>query len=328
MPKQTTQDLEARLEDLLPEKRLGLNRKYDTIAHHFLDIEAETDFETDDYNVIDSDYQVLDNIIDEARERISEIKLNKPFTEYNEEEAIGILKTISEIFKNLGFQYQETHLLNDGLKNKKSNCKYYTMTYLGIADVLDLPLKAVIVPRHLFVRWHFDGDGYINWETTAAEERSDEHYELGYDISEISVEKGVFLRSLDKKEAYSAVYDSKGITLWDLGRYHEAMENHDKSIELNPNCPFPYNNKGITLHMFREYEEAIRCYDTALELDSNAPFTYNNKGVALYRLGEYEKAIENYDRALELDPNYNTAIDNKQKALAKLNEMEKLKKDE
>lgn len=279
--------LEAKL-DFLPEKRLGLNRKYDNIAHKFLDIEAEVDFGNAECNVVDSDYQILDHIIDVAQKRINRIRLDKPFTEYTDEEATRVLKTISRTFRCFGFRYQETTLLNKGLKdtNRKMDCDLYSAVYLGIADVMGLPLKAVNTPKHVFIRWHLYGDFYNNWETTIARELFDDYYISFFSIPRISIEKGVFLKSLSRKEFYPNAYNGIGIELGKYERYGEAIKMFDKALNLDPNYLAAHVNKGAAFHFLGRDEEAIETYNKALALCPNDPIVLNNKKIALSKLKE------------------------------------------
>jgi len=279
-------DYATTLEAMLREKP---KRKYDTIAHDFLDIESE-------FGVTNSDYQTLDNIIDEAKKRI------KIKEEYTEGEARNVLKTIDEILKDMGFSFQENILLNRGLKNNKEiDCDNCVVLYLAIADILNLPLKAVRAPEHIFVRWHFDKDNYVNWETTSAAEYSDRTYQRLNNIADVSIENDVFLESLSREETYFIAHNDKGCVFSDLGEYEEAIKSFDKAIESNPNASLVYNNKGIALRKSGEYLKAIENYNITLELDPNNPHAYNNKGVAFYNLERHEEAIENYEEALRLN---------------------------
>jgi tetratricopeptide (TPR) repeat protein len=245
--------------------------EHDTIAHDFLDIEGEL-------GTIYHDYQVLDDIIYEAQKRI------KVKSKYTEEEAIDVLETIGEIFKNKGFKSKENLLLNQGLKTKKIDCDNYSVIYLGIADVLNLPLKAVRAPGHVFIRWHFDKDNYINWETTNAKRKSDKEYKSHSKILNIAIKKGVFLRSLSEKEFCSIAYNNRGVTLRKLGKPEEAVKNYDKAIKLDSIYYAAYNNKGVSLDYLERYEEAIENYDKALELYPNYIQAYNNKRIALEKI--------------------------------------------
>ena len=66
---------------------------------------------------------------------------------------------------------------------------------------------------------------------------------------------------------------------------------------------YALDNKGLALYNLGKYEEAIEWYDKVLKIDPNDVNALNNKGLALNNLGKYQEAIEWYDKALEIDPN-------------------------
>lgn len=238
---------------------------YNTIAHDFLDIEAAAGL-----NVTSSDYQTLDDIINEAKKRI------KVKPEYTKEEAMAVLQTIDKILKDKGFVVLVNDLLSEGLRNKKIDCDNYSVIYLGIADVLDLPLKAASAPAHVFIRWHFDKDRYINWETTIAKEYSDEKYKSWLKITNVSVEKGVFLKSLNRNKFYADIYNAVGGAISGKNK-DEAIKYFDKALEINPKHVLAYFNKGRVLYNAKKYKEAIKYYNTVLELHPGYANALNDK---------------------------------------------------
>ena len=78
----------------------------------------------------------------------------------------------------------------------------------------------------------------------------------------------------------------------DLKQYFEAIKDHDKAIELDPNYAMAYNNRGVAKADLKQYFEAIKDHDKAIELDPNYAMAYNNRGVAKEGLKQYEAAIK------------------------------------
>jgi hypothetical protein len=45
------------------------------------------------------------------------------------------------------------------------DCDISSLLYLSIAEALSLPLRMVEVPQHSFVRWRFNDNTHLNWDT-------------------------------------------------------------------------------------------------------------------------------------------------------------------
>jgi tetratricopeptide (TPR) repeat protein len=59
----------------------------------------------------------------------------------------------------------------------------------------------------------------------------------------------------------------KGIALYNLGRYEEAIVCYDKLLEINPKDVDALYNKGVALSDLGRYGEAIVCYDKLLVIN-------------------------------------------------------------
>ncbi|MCX6678027.1 MAG: tetratricopeptide repeat protein [Methanothrix sp.] len=105
-----------------------------------------------------------------------------------------------------------------------------------------------------------------------------------------------------KNEFDDRVRQKKGQVLFRQGRYEEALQVFDQSIQMNPKNAESWNCKGIALMLTCKCVEAIRCFDVAIALDPLFAAAWNNKAVALYAMGRNDEAISACDRAIELDP--------------------------
>jgi tetratricopeptide (TPR) repeat protein len=54
---------------------------------------------------------------------------------------------------------------------------------------------------------------------------------------------------------------NKGIALYGLGKYNEAIEYYDKSIEIDPNYALAWYNKGSALNKLGRHKEAKECHN-------------------------------------------------------------------
>lgn len=80
------------------------------------------------------------------------------------------------------------------------------------------------------------------------------------------------LNSDQLKEYYHSVFEFKGLSLYNLGRFDEALEAYNCSLELNPSNIEVLNNKSNTLYNLNLIDEALDSCNSALELDPGNSF--------------------------------------------------------
>ena len=313
--------------------------KEKTLAHEIIDLETE-DIKKSASGTILNAFEAkknLDELIIEARNRI------KIKNHYTKKDAISFLENIDEIIKEKGFTYKVNTLLTEGLQTKKIDCDNYSMIYLSIAEALGLPEKSLVAvkaPSHVFVRFNLDDGKYINWETTTGFEASDDFYIEKGNISESAINKGIFLKSLTKKETLGITYFNKGNAFKDqsnlekgikaLKKLEEAIKCYDKAIELNPELKWAYLEKD-------DFDSAD--YDGAsktliyLLIGGLLSFyhlikgLYDHKKNRKKRNEDFKKAVEKKhlkddleacDKAIEFDPKNARAYYNKGVIFSKL----------
>lgn len=79
-----------------------------------------------------------------------------------------------------------------------------------------------------------------------------------------------------------------------------------------------WNNKGYSLYESGRYEEAIAAYNEAIKIDPVFKAAWYNKGLALYKLGRYDEAVAAYDEVIRIDPNFKDVLANRELARSKL----------
>ncbi|WP_353930331.1 tetratricopeptide repeat protein [Okeanomitos corallinicola TIOX110] len=99
------------------------------------------------------------------------------------------------------------------------------------------------------------------------------------------------------------IWNKRGISLDNLGKYEEAISSYDKAVEIKSDFHQVWNNRGISLNNLGKYEEAISSYDKAVEIKPDLHLAWYNRGISLHKLGRYEEAIFSYDKAVEIKPN-------------------------
>jgi tetratricopeptide (TPR) repeat protein len=124
----------------------------------------------------------------------------------------------------------------------------------------------------------------------------------------------------EKPDQFTTVdfWNNKGLELFHLGKYKEAIEALDKAISINPNNTVVWNNKGLALDNLFKYKEAIEALDKAISINPNNVDAWYNKGLTLIHLGKYKEAIKACDKAISINPNNSNAWNNKGSALIHL----------
>ena len=76
------------------------------------------------------------------------------------------------------------------------------------------------------------------------------------------------------------------------------MEYFNKALAVNPNYATAWYTKGSSLYNLGKYNEAIRCYYIASEINPKYAKAWYNRGDVLNSLGKYNEAIQSFDRAI------------------------------
>lgn len=292
------EDLVRKLVSVIPMKKPKRYRdKYDTIGHQVLDLETE-------FGAADSDYGALDDLIDKVKDRIE-------FKEYAKGDAAQILGAIGDILHEKGFRYEEEHLLfNQGIKEKVLDGYKAAVIYLSIAQAIELPLVAVNVPRHTFVRWKQDGQ-YFNWETIIGSELGDEDYIRNRNLPQESIDNNIFLRELTNKEIIALEYIQRGIAWSERDDLKKAIRDFSRAIRLYPNSPLAHYNRGYAWGQKNKLNRALNDYNKAIELNPNFLDAYDERGDIWHRKNNTEKALEDFNRAIMLDPDSAATYNNR-----------------
>ena len=181
-------------------------RKYNTIAHKFLDDEKSSN------PVTSQMYAVLDGLIDEAVKQLAPYPKPLP-TDKAKAFAEEQLGKIDCLLLSHGFVYPGKGLVQslsdglgptlydipDALRDLKTgqghnarrikfieargqgpfyvvDCDIASFIYLAIADVMHYPLYLITIPGHNFVRWVVDGSHTYNYETMDGKLTDDNYY--------------------------------------------------------------------------------------------------------------------------------------------------------
>jgi tetratricopeptide (TPR) repeat protein len=103
-------------------------------------------------------------------------------------------------------------------------------------------------------------------------------------------------------------YTNLGLALARQGRWDEALEQYQKSIEVNSNDAFAQGNLGAALWMLHRREEAVDHFREAIRVDPKYAPAHANLGMALTAEGDYPNAIVQFRQALEADPEFSSVL--------------------
>jgi tetratricopeptide (TPR) repeat protein len=86
--------------------------------------------------------------------------------------------------------------------------------------------------------------------------------------------------------------------LWFVGRFEDAIREHERALELDP-LSLPINaTTGGTFYWARKYAEAIEQLQKTLDLDANFFAAHFFLGAAYVQKSMYQEAIAEFEKAL------------------------------
>lgn len=108
-------------------------------------------------------------------------------------------------------------------------------------------------------------------------------------------------------------YTNSGIDKTNNADMTGALEDFNKSIELDPNRALTYFSKAIVFHNLRRLEDAYENYTKAIELDNKMVDAYYNRAHVLLLDKEIsdddlQKAAADLEKAVELDNKFVDAL--------------------
>ncbi len=208
------------------------------------------------------------------------------------------------VFEEEGFAYDpapgdtENYLPGRVLARRRGNCLGLTVVCLALAERLGLPLRAVYVPSHCFLRYE-DRGVRINIETAAnGAAWDDARYAQLFGVTE----GRPYLGTLGTKETIGVYLKSLGAAWSRAGRDDEALALYRTASLYSPGLPDVAYNAGISYQKTGRLDQAIAQYRRALALDPDLAAARDNLGVALARKGRYREALDEALWAVKLDP--------------------------
>jgi tetratricopeptide (TPR) repeat protein len=242
---------------------------------------------------IQSTVEIIDKIAIEIKELLAEVK-----------EPLEIIT----ILNNYLFHYtkmennDDCHFLINVINDKCGNCSSLSFFYLSISDRLNLPFYGVASPLHMFVRYNDETVRYSIGTTAEGKLISEEKLIENSNIARSSIENGVYLRRLSKKEILASVLNWRGIYYKEQGKYELAINDYKKALELNPKFPEAYSGLATAYKLNNDFVKSLEYSDIAISLNPNFAIALSNRGETKIRLKDYQGALIDFNLAIEIDP--------------------------
>lgn len=283
-----------------------------TIAHTVLELEA-------DLGAGPKEVKRLNRVVNKAS---AEVALQP---RGGQARAHHILRTIDRVVRS-NYGYQERRLFFEGLSGGGLDCDLFTIVYLAVAQRQHLPIKAVVAPRHSFVRWHFSNGQYLDWETTVGAPKDDSYYLSGdylgetgpnsrsnYDLDQ-AVAQGAYLRSLTPSEFMAVPYVNAGVAHMMMGKkskdtaysrrhLQRAYRLFTQAIQRDPKRVEAYHGLGLVKLFMGNKRGALASLNQAAQLFPGNPILRFDRGTLRLALGDTDGAIKDFQAAWYLRPN-------------------------
>ncbi len=259
------------------------------IAFDFLDMEKP-------FGAGRAHYEYIRGLIHKAKTKLP------TRSNYTREQAIAVLRGIDSLLKSERFIFKNNLLLSRCIDRKVIDCDNYCTLYIAIAEVLRIPIVPVYAPNHSFIRFYLDDGNYINWETTKTASYDDAYYIKLLRISDVSLNKGVYLKTLGRKEFIGVEYNNIGAHLVSARKFSEAVPYFTMALQCYPKFSSAYHNRGTALYAVSRIKDALDDLLVAADLDPNRPSTRITLADVYLDMKEYGLAEKQYRAAIELDP--------------------------
>ncbi|MFH0888120.1 MAG: tetratricopeptide repeat protein [Planctomycetota bacterium] len=266
----------------------------------------------------------IDEIVAEISNRLGTINSSDPskiileINRYFNEKKIKAESILTTIPSLLSESDRDKFLLNKVLDSMSGNCLGLTTLYWSIAERLNLPLSAVIIPQHVFLRYYKSKEEYHNIEATAcgAEIEDDEYIKetkklIGDKIPLNSTPDKITFYVLSKRQFIGLILYNRGVDYAKKESFRNALRDFTSALRIYTDFHEAYKSRAGIYLKEEKLQEALNDLKSAISLEPDCPSTYFNLGIAYFSLKDYNEALKNIDKAIELVPQYLEAYRNR-----------------
>ncbi len=252
-------------------------------------------------------------------------------------------KRLVEFIIERGFRFDETDpeghdprnlFLHTVLQRKQGYCVSLTKLAIALAQRVRVPVRAVRVPGHMFLRYdpHDDGTALdsaaVNFEMTAfGVSRPSTYYLNRYNVHSTALANGVYLQNLSVREMFSDVASNLGSLLYLKERPAEAIEWFERAVDYDGRNAQAYYNLGTAHARLEQRRDALQAFRKALEYDAGDYLSYCARGRLYIEAGDPTQGFDDLERAISLRPDEAHAYQLRGVLHAKREEYEKAEPD-
>ncbi len=108
-------------------------------------------------------------------------------------------------------------------------------------------------------------------------------------------------------------YLDNGIYDIQNGKYEQAIENINKSLELKKDWEIPYFYRAVAYQALENYDEAMLDYSKAIKMNDKMTDAYYNRAKIILSnqnstMADIQNAVDDLDKALKLDSKFVDAL--------------------
>jgi len=166
------------------------------------------------------------------------------------------LRLVYATMEALGIRFgdMDDPLLSRNLNAHQLDCDTSSFVVMAIAHEMGWPVRIVLAPNHVFVRWD-DGKG-VRFNMDFGEIHPDPYYIETMKIPPESLQRGIRLKNLNPAERLALFLHLRGSAKADQGRLSEAIKDYTEAIFLNPRFPDAYLDRGHLRNEMGQYPQA------------------------------------------------------------------------
>lgn len=224
----------------------------------------------------------------------------------------GKLQAVLSALGSLKFTFDKTgkstELITNGLRAnvKKVDCDLICFITLAVAHEMGWPVRAVLIPGHLFLRWNDNKGKKFNFDQGAV--KSDAEYIRMKKIHPLAKKRGTYLKPLSRDELAGVALQNRIAARLKLKQHLKVQQDAATLISLYPKAALGYFYYGSALFLLGKHTKAIPFLNKALFRNPRHAGAYYVRGKAKKATGDVAGSAKDLATARRLDPKIDTKV--------------------